>query len=284
MSAMLLWNGELRSEATPVAEAHNRALRYGDGLFETMRVHGGHPLFFDAHWQRLTRTAKFLHIALPEGFGKAEVLQHVATLCAANGMTDARVRLQVFRDGAGTFTPNSGKGGWMMQCGPLPSSRFEMNTKGLTIGVYPNAPISPAPIGNHKTLNALPYVLAAIHAKEQRWDDALLMNVSGHVTETTSSNLFLIKGREVLTPDLAKGGLPGIMRSKVIEVARAKGFQVMVADISDKDMHGAEECILTNAIRGMQWVMAFGQKRYLHRQADVLLHEVNKLAGNQVVR
>lgn len=279
MTTYLLWSGQLMPEDVPLADGGNRALRYGDGFFETIRVHQSHPVFFDAHWQRLLRTAKFLQIALPADFGKNAVLTHITQLCEANGLEHARVRLQIFREDGGTYAPESKNGAWMMQCAPVSTSTYTLNSKGLTIGVYPLAPVAPAPIGNHKTLNALPYVLAAMHAKDKKWDDALLMNISGHIVEATSSNIFLLKGKEILTPDLAKGGLPGIMRSKLIEVARANGFQVMAANIGEKDLHWAEECMLTNAIAGIQWVSAFGQKRYLHRQADGLLREINKLAG-----
>jgi len=279
MISYTFWNGQLMPDDAPLANGENRALRYGDGFFETMRVHQGRPVFFDAHWQRLLRTAKFLQIALPSDFGKNALLASVEQLCEANELTNVRVRLQIFREDGGSYAPDAKKGAWMMQCAPLTTAAYTMNAKGLTIGVYPSAPVTPAPLGNHKTLNALPYVLAAIYAKDKKWDDALLMNISGHVAEATSSNLFLLKGKELLTPDLAKGGLPGVMRSKVIEVARANGFQVMAANIGEKDLHWAEECLLTNAITGIQWVSAFGQKRYLHRQADGLLHELNKLAG-----
>jgi hypothetical protein len=56
----------------------------------------------------------------------------------------------------------------------------------------------------------------------------------------------------------------------------------MSADVTERDMFWADECILTNAINGMQWVLAYGQKRYWHRSADILLSEVNKVAGLQV--
>ena len=282
MTPLILWHGELMSEDAPLASVHNRALRYGDGFFETMRVHNGRVVFFDAHWQRLLRTAKFLHLDLPAELSRDGLEHQVQRLCMANDIPDARVRLQLLRDGMGTYMPETLKTAWTMQCSPLVSSTFAMNIKGLTVGVYPNAPVPPAPIGNHKTLNALPYVLAAIHAKKCRWDDALLMNMSGYITEATGSNLFLMKGKEIITPSLSKGGLPGVMRAKLIEVARANGFQVMSADVTERDMFWADECILTNAINGMQWVLAYGQKRYWHRSADILLSEVNKVAGLQV--
>jgi hypothetical protein len=156
MTTLILWNGELMSEDAPLASVQNRALRYGDGFFETMRVHNGRVVFFDAHWQRLLRTAKFLHLDLPAELSRDGLEHQVKRLCMANDIPDARVRLQLLRDGMGTYMPETLKTAWTMQCSPLVSSTFAMNIKGLTVGVYPNAPVPPAPIGNHKTLNALP--------------------------------------------------------------------------------------------------------------------------------
>lgn len=272
-------NGKLVDEETSLVGASDRVFRYGDGCFETMRVYAWKPLFFDAHWQRLQRTAKFLHIDIPNTLTAASLQKHIEELCKANVLASARVRLQLYREGEGTYRPKTDTGHWVMQCSPLPTDNYVLNRAGLTVGICSQYPVPLPPIGNHKTLNALPYVLASIHAREKKWNDALLLNVDGHITEATSSNLFLIKGKEMLTPDLSHGGLPGIIRSKLMELARADGYQVNVTNITDREMQWADECLLTNSIHGIQWVLAYGQKRYFHRHAESFTKALNRLTG-----
>jgi branched-chain amino acid aminotransferase len=120
--------------------------------------------------------------------------------------------------------------------------------------------------------------MAGVNASEKGWDDALLMNHDGLIVEAISSNILLIKDRELLTPDLSKGGLPGIMRTQVMALARAAGYQVSVGPVTEREMHWADECLLTNSVQGIRWVLAYGQKRYFHRHADRLLKELNRVA------
>jgi branched-subunit amino acid aminotransferase/4-amino-4-deoxychorismate lyase len=278
MSTWILWNGEALPEDAPVVWADNRALRYGDGFFDTLRVRNGRPLFWDAHWQRIQSTARFLHLRLPLGLTSDALMNDVRMLCELNGMPDARVRIQFMRDGAGHYRPEVQTVACMVQSVAMMGPDFVMNEKGLLVGLHRTGPVHPAPIGNHKTLNALPYVMAGVNASEKGWDDALLMNHDGLIVEAISSNILLIKDRELLTPDLSKGGLPGIMRTQVMALARAAGYQVSVGPVTEREMHWADECLLTNSVQGIRWVLAYGQKRYFHRHADRLIKELNRVA------
>ena len=278
MSAWMLWNGNPVAADALTIGADNRAFRYGDGYFDALRVRQGRPLFWDAHWQRIQHSARFLHLRLPEGFTSPELHAHIVQLCEANGLEDARVRIQVFRDGEGLYRPETDDALWTVQCTPVDAPEFVLNTKGLTVGLYTSTPVLSAPLSGHKTLNALPYVLAAIHARDRGWDDALLVNTEGRVAEATSSNILLIKDRELLTPDLSKGGLPGVMRTQLMSMARASGYQVSVGPVTDREMKWADECLLTNSVQGIRWVLAYGQKRYFHRHADRLIKELNRVA------
>jgi len=278
MSAMMFWNGEMQAADAAAFGADNRAFRYGDGFFDTFRTRSGHPLFWDAHWQRIQQSARFLHLQLPKELSSAMLIARVSELCKANDAPDARVRLQVFRSGSGLYIPETNEAQWSMQCAALPKKDFAVNEKGLVVGLHTACPVPPPPIGNHKTLNALSYILAGIHARDKGWDDALLLDVDGKITEATSSNILLIKDRELLTPDLSKGGLPGIMRTQVMALARATGYQVRVGSVTDREMKWADECLLTNSVHGIRWVLAYGQKRYFHRHADALTKELNRVA------
>lgn len=278
MNGLILWNGELVPAHTKLLGYDSRALRYGDGFFDTLRTLNSRPLFWDLHWQRIQSTARFLHLRLPESLTQQTFAFHISTLCDANRSPDARVRIQVMRSGEGLYQPISDEVDWMMTASPMSHPEFRLNEKGLTVGTYTTCTVPQAPIGSHKTLNALPYVLASIHAKEKGWDDVLLKDCDGSFVEASSSNIFLIRDKELLTPDLSKGGLPGTMRTQVMALARAMGYQVSVGTVTDRELKWAHEFLLTNAVTGISWVLAFGQKRYFHRQADQLVKELNRAA------
>ncbi|MCF8256180.1 MAG: aminotransferase class IV [Flavobacteriales bacterium] len=275
---MMFWNGEMVPADAPVVGADSRAFRYGDGFFDTFRTRHGRPLFWDAHWHRIQQSARFLHLRLPSGLTSQALMLKTEELCSANGADHAMVRLQVWRSGRGLYRPETDDSDWALQCNPLESPEFVLNDKGLMVGLHTACPVPPAPLGSHKTLNALPYVLAGIHCREKGWDDALLLDSDGRITEATSSNIILLKDRELLTPDLSKGGLPGIMRTQVMALARAAGYQVSVGSVTDREMKWADECLLTNSVHGIRWVLAFGQKRYFHRDAERFVKELNRLA------
>jgi len=275
VSGIVLFNGERTTLGRLDAEVLGRAFRYGDGFFDTFRAHHGRPVLFGPHWQRIVATARFLRIKLPETLNGTTIPGHVSDLCESNGTPHARIRLQVWRDGDGLFIPESDGCNWLMEATPLPSSRFELNRKGLNIGICREVRVHPLPLSGHKTLNTLPYVLAGAFARERKWDDALLLDSGGNVAEATSSNVLLVKGNVIVTPDLKAGGLPGTMHGEVLRIAREEGMKVVATSVREEDLDLADELLLTNAVSGMRWVLGCGRKRYLHRTADRLTMLLN---------
>jgi len=272
-------NGQPLDDSGISPETDDRAFRYGDGCFETFRAHHGNPLFFKGHWKRLLHTTAFLQLQLPAYFSEDYLIGQIGMLCGQLTTGHARMRLQVWRSGGGKYAPETDKASWMLQAEELPYGHFELNDTGLRLGVFRELPVNPLPISGHKTLNALPYVLGARFARSQQWDDALMLDAGGHIAETTSSNIFLVRNKEIVTPTLSAGGLPGTMRSVLLALAEDAGYSVRAATVSDREMHWADECLLTNAVRGISWVLAYGKKRYFHRHADALVAKLNNAAG-----
>jgi len=275
MSKFQLFNGEFVLENKAVLQTSNRGFCYGDGFFESMRVANGKPYFVAAHWKRIQRTAEFLRIQIPHLLTERSFGNLVIQLCERNKFKNARVRFQAFRNGRGKYTPESDELGWSMSCQELPTAEYQLNEKGLRIGVCRTHRINPKPQSSYKTSNSLPYVLGGMHAQEMNWDDSLMLDSEGFIAESTNSNLFLIKDQTVITPNLSNGGVNGVMRSVVIGIAPKAGFEVKEELVSVEDVLGADECFLTNAVRGMQWVGALERKRYFKKKTGFLLQQVN---------
>lgn len=278
MTRIQLFNGRFVPEDQAVITSSNRGYRYGDGFFESMRVAKGRPLFAAVHWDRVLRTAAFLRITVSEDLDLRYFEQFSKELCQRNGFRNARIRFQGFRSGSGKYTPDDNRLGWSMVCSELPSAEYQLNRKGLSVGICTAHRINPQPQSSFKTGNSLPYVLGGIHAQQKKWDDCLLLDPDGFIAESTNSNLFLVKEDTLLTPDLSNGGVNGVMRSVIIDLAASVGFNVKMGLVSKEDLLESDECFLTNAVRGIQWVGAFDSKRYFRKKTEFLLLRLNQLA------
>jgi len=279
MSNYLLFNGEFKQDGEPLLEVSNRGFRYGDGFFESMRMFNGTVPFAKAHWQRLVRVCKFLRIQIPESLTEQSFKEYALALAHRNELRNARIRFQGFRMGDGRYAPDQNQLGWSMVCEPSDAAQFVLNKTGLLLGFCNTHSINPAPQSSFKSSNSLPYILGGIFAADNKLDDCLLFDSEGFVAETTSSNVFLLKGNEIITPDLSNGGVPGVMRSVVLQQAALLGLKTTEVLVSEEDVLEADECFLTNAARGIQWVGAVKKTRYYKRGAEKLTAHVNAQYG-----
>jgi branched-chain amino acid aminotransferase len=273
-------NGDIVPEK-PLLSIQNRAFKYGDGLFETMRARGTRILFFDQHYRRLSESMKLLRMNVESLPTLPEIEAAVSRLLYRNKFLKAsRLRLTVFREQGGLYKPQNNDVQYCIEASPLESGRFELNTKGLFIGIYNDIPLFPSTLSALKTTSALQYVMAANYASLRRFDDCLLVNHLGHLVEATSSNLFVFKNEKMYTPPLSDGCIPGIMRNQIMEIIPSLGMEIIDNQpLKPEDLHGATEIFFTNAVRGIQWVLAYKEDRYFSRLAKTLLGHLNQKAG-----
>lgn len=276
MSKQILFNGVLFSQDEPLLELSNRGLCYGDGFFESMRIVNGKIPFARQHWQRIEKTCAFLRIQIPPSFTEKKFTQYAGRLASENKLPNARIRFQAYRKGQGRYTPKQSTLGWSMICEPVNSTQFELNEKGLCVDVCKQYQINPAPQSWYKVSNSLPYVLGGMFAVDNALDDCFLLDNQGFIAEATASNVFLLKSNHLVTPDLSNGGVFGVMRAVVMQIAPATGLTVSTALITHQDVLEADECFLTNATQGIRWVGAVGKKRFYKRGAQRLIDYINK--------
>ena len=279
MSKYVLFNGEFHSDGTGLLCLSNRGFCYGDGFFESIRVSNGRSPFVKGHWQRVRQVCKFLRIEIPDTLTEQSFNEFVLALAHRNGFNNARVRFQAYRMGEGRYAPESNRLGWSMVCEELDRSEYVLNKVGLHVGFCNTHHINPAPQSSFKSSNSLPYVMASMFVSDHGLNDCFLLDHKGFVAESTGSNVFLLKGNELLTPDLSNGGVPGVMRSVVLQEARALGLKTTERLVTKQDVLSADECFLTNATRGIQWVVAVDKKRFYKRGAEKLLAHINSKYG-----
>lgn len=268
------FNGKLFQADLPLLKAGNRAFRYGDGLFETIRVFEGQVPFLDLHFDRLEKGMRQLKIDIPENYSAVFFENEIQKLTLEKG--NHRVRLTVFRSGGGHYFPKENNPQFIIECELLEDARFNLNPKGLHVGLFEEIKLAKSSFSNLKTCNSLPYVLAGIYCKENGFDDCFLLNSSGNIAECTSSNVFFIKENVISTPALPEACVEGTMRKLIIEIAKKTRLEVKETTIAIPDIHLAEEIWLTNAIHGIRWVENFGKYHFKNNTAvqfEQLLNE-----------
>jgi branched-chain amino acid aminotransferase len=257
----------------------NRAFRYGDGFFETMHANGLDVQFINDHFSRIEKAAKILKIELPEYFTLNFLKIQVAGLLRRNKLFQGvRIKLTIYRNGEGFYIPKSNKAEVVIEAHYLSKGAYELNEKGITVGIYNEIPKPICLVSSFKSINAQLYVLAGIYSQQNGFDDALLINDKGFLVEATSSNIFALKDKTLYTPSLDSGCVEGVMRKQVIRLASGMGFNVNdKADILPGDLIEMDELFLTNAIVGLKYVSGYKTRRYFKKASTKIISELNKL-------
>jgi branched-chain amino acid aminotransferase len=255
-------NGKIISGDQPVLLASNRGYRYGDGLFETMKIMDGKILLANYHFERLFSGLSLLQFEKPLLFTREKISTDILRLCVKNKCTKlARVRLSVFRGNGGLYDDDKVLE-YLVECWPLNESVNQLNENGLVIDIYRDAEKSCDKFSNLKSANFLPYSMAALFAKHNKLNDCLVMNSNGSIADSTIANLFIIKNGIVITPGLEDGCVNGVMRRHLLCELQVAGYQVQESTISVNDVLMADEVFLTNAINTIRWVRQFSHNVY----------------------
>ena len=240
--------------ATPAVEAKvsifDRSFLYGDGLFETLRLHQGQPFLWDEHWRRLEAGANFLGIVLPyDSATLRSALRELLRLC---GQYEVSARIQVSRGvGPRGYSPRKCDRPTMvltLHSVPSPASN-ELVAWKLASTSYRQ------PAGDrlaaYKNGNKLVNILAKREAEQGGADEAVLLNTSGHITETASCNIFWIEAATVHTPPVALGALAGVTREFVAQLARNEGWEVKETEAGLDRLQQADGVFLTTSGLGI---------------------------------
>ncbi len=272
-----IWlNGRFTDEA-PIIDSSNRAFRYGDGLFETVRICFGKAVFFHQHYVRFIEGMTLLKMEVPESWSFT-FLQNLLQECAQkNGHTHARIRMSCWRDGAGWYLPLKNTPALLIESYALEQPYFQMNVHGLAIGAFKDVQLETGPLANFKSANALPYILAALWAKEQAFDNAILFNRNGSVADAIQSNIFVWKNNTLITPDVNQGCVNGVMRRTLLKHARSWGMPVEERVLELSELDKASEVFLTNAVQGIQWVEKWDDTQFDNKISSALLGKLNEL-------
>jgi len=245
-SMTVFLNGRFIPEAQAVIPISDRGFLYGDGLFETLRVSGGQPLWWAKHVERFERGAGFLRIKIP--WPGAELRQFATKLIEQNATPEAVLRITLTRgSGSRGYSPKGAETPTLaMTLHPLPPALQSVRLATASFRVPANDPLS-----NIKSANKLACVMARAEAEENGADEALLLNTDGNIAEAASSNLFWLENGAVCTPPVADGALAGVTREIVLELCKGHEIRTSEQHLTAEQLSRADGVFLTNSVIGV---------------------------------
>ena len=150
-----------------------------------------------------------------------------------------------------------------------------LNENGLVIDIFPDARKSNDAFSNLKSANYLPYVMAAIWAKENKLNDALILNQHERICDATIANIFWVKDEKIFTPPLIEGCVAGVMRKKILELA----LNITEMNLTESNLINVDEVFLTNTITGIRWVKQFRDKVYDNKIAEKIFTQIQTISS-----
>jgi len=250
---------------------HHRAFKYGDGVFETIKVSQGVPLFLKHHYSRLILALNFFEFEIPEFWSYSFFVRHCLDLIKANNIVFGNMRIQVSRLGEGKYLPTSYGCDLLMEVHPIPQTHYQKEIKPNKLGVFTKMTKPLEEASNYKTLNSNVYIQAAIYKAKQQLDEVVVLNQNGRVADASSSNIFAVVNNLLLVPPSIEGGVDGVMRRVLVKLCKQHKIDLQVVPITQTDLKDATEIFVTNVIKGIQPVTEFNKKVLIHTYAERLI-------------
>lgn len=236
----------------------NRAFKYGDGLFDTLKVIHGRIQFLEEHYFRLMASMRILRMEIPMNF-TMEFYENeiIKTLDYSVGIY--RIRVTIYRAGAGLYTPKLNSINYFIESTPYLSQVYPT----YEIDLFKDFYISSTFLSTVKTTNRICNVLASIFADENKIQNCVLINEKKQLVETFNGNLFIIKDGKISTPPLSEGCINGIIRKKLINFLQKNNqFEFNEEPLILTDLLNSSEVFMTNSLIGIQSVTNFRKKVY----------------------
>jgi branched-chain amino acid aminotransferase len=241
----VLHNGRICSSTDNVLGPGQLGLLAGWGVFTTIRVTDGVLFAWDRHWSRMTHDAALMHVPMPE---PAAVQKDLIRLVEANGKPTCTLRLVVIRNGGGLWEgPARGTA-----CDVV-AMTADLKDWGdsARLGVQPHGRHAASEFAGAKINSWAVNLTWLENAQRRGFDEVILLNERGEVSELTSANIFIATGGDVWTPPLSSGCLPGVTRELLLSEVQAPGFQVRERTLYVDDLFQADEVFITSSTRDL---------------------------------
>lgn len=263
--------------AAEYISATDRGLHYGDGVFETIACIGAHPVFIEQHLNRMQKGAQQLDIAFPD---RQLIMQDINGLLANRSSGNSVIKL--------ILTRGQGQRGYRYDKQQIPA-RLCMRSDwpghvdhwqrhGLkACFCKTTASVNPR-LSGIKSLNRLENVLASNELGNE-YDEGFLSDFDGNVIEGTMTNLFAVHNGVLVTPDLTRSGIHGVMREQILEIARNADIKVETRQLKQHELMQSEEIFVSNSVIGLCVVKQLEQQSF---QSDTMAKTISKMLQQRI--
>lgn len=275
---MININGTIFEDSKAKLSINNRGFAYGDAVFETIKVNNNKPVFWEAHYFRLMASMRILRMEIPMNFTPEFLETQIQDLVSSmpSKSISNRVKLTVFRNTGGYYTPNSNDVSYIITVSELESDLYQISDDHYEIELFKDYLVSPNLLSTLKTNNKAVNVVGSIFAKENNYHNCLLLNTNKSIIEALNGNVFLVQGNSIKTPPLADGCLKGIVREQLIEIiTKSPDYDLIEASVSPFELQKADEIFITNVIQGIVPVTKFRKKVYTSVTSKAFLKMLN---------
>lgn len=260
---MEYFNGNRIQPGSTFLNGENRSFLFGDGVFETIRIHDGKPLFWRDHLERLQFGMDRLMLEHPTDDFGSMISHTISEIIATEKVSNARMRITIFRHSGGLYTPDELSSSWYLTIKDHSTEPESKNDSDELIAIlFTDIRKENSLLSRIKTTSSLLYVMAGIHARMNGAHESMILNPDGRVVESHTSNLFIVKDGVFQTPPLSEGCIDGVMRRQLIGVMNRNGIELREQPLTKADLVNADEILLSNVMHWARNVIRFGTKNY----------------------
>ncbi|MGM5470098.1 aminotransferase class IV [Flavobacteriaceae bacterium LMO-SS05] len=276
---MINLNGNIIETSVNRLSLENRGYKFGDALFETLKVVDNRILFWEDHYFRLMASMRILRMEIPMTFTMEFLEQEILKTIEANNFKGAafRVRLNIDRGEGGKYHPKTPSINYNIIAEQIDNDLYILSKDAnCTVDLFKDYFVAPGLLSTLKSNNKIINVLGSIYAKENSLDNCLLLNTNKNVVEALNGNLFLVNGTTIKTPPVLDGCLKGIMRKQIMGLVKHdETYNLLEESISPFELQKADELFVTNVIQGIQPISIYRKKTYGNKVSNELRERLN---------
>jgi branched-chain amino acid aminotransferase len=252
---ILFINGSFLSEESPIIYANDRGLLLGDGLFETIKSVNGALRYFDRHYNRLKKAAAILEI--PLSYSSEDLKHYGEQLLRSNQLMDqvAAVRITLTRGRSARGISVSSSSPTLL----ITAVAYDESVadRPIRMMVTDNRRNEYSVLTTLKTTQYLESIMARQSAQACGFDEGMLLNTKGMLTESSVANVFFVKDSHLITPPISDGVLPGIMRQLILDYCATIGMSVEERSVTPAELYDMTAAFQTNSLIGIQLISCF---------------------------
>lgn len=278
---MINFDGKLLTDTSFYLNAENSIFSRGDGLAETVRVLQNKVIFWEEHYLRLMAAMRILRMEIPMSFTMEFLEEELKKTLRESELSEKAVLAKI-----NVFPKNSKRSGdsdrsvsYLIEVKPLSSPFYLHGDSPYEVDLYKDFYIQAGMLSTLPTVPAVTKTIGTVYARENGYEDCILLNEHKNVVETLKGNLFLVAKNKIKTPPLSDGCDNNVLRKKVIElIDKSPEFEIEEGSVSPFELQKAEELFITEISSGIQSISRYRKTEFKKEIAKNLLGKLNAAA------